>query len=174
MLLTLAAGVWGGASAVASRLCIHESGAPSAPGEHDCCRADIARSNARHPESQEISHDAASEDSTAADQARDAHAGMNCGGADSASTSENSMAASGLRGLSCGECCAGGSGKTPAMAVVVVPEQNKVKRGAGADSTGASDPFAPVAIDISRLAPSQHAPPAPTERRHMLISVFLI
>jgi hypothetical protein len=99
---------------------------------------------------------------------------MNCGGADASSTSELGAVAMGERGLSCAECCAGGSGQTPATAVVVAPEQNKVKRDAGSNSVGARNLFAPAASSVSHLAPSQHAPPAPTERRHVLMGVFLI
>jgi hypothetical protein len=174
MLLTLTAGVWGSALAVASACCTHESAAPSAPDEHDCCRANAGQSNAHHSESQATSHDAAHENSATEDQGQEAHAGMNCCGADVSSPTENAPAAAGQHGLSCAECCAGGSGRTPATAIVVAPEQHKVKRDAGSDSACAGDLFASAPDHVSHFAPTRHAPPAPAERRHVLIGVFLI
>lgn len=98
---------------------------------------------------------------------------MDCAGAED-SESEARLAAFGVRGRSCFECCAGRTNQMPTTAVVSVPEQNKVKRAAAHVSVGAHDLFAPDASGVSHLAPSQHAPPAPHERRHMLIGVFLI
>ncbi|HEX8127810.1 MAG TPA: hypothetical protein VF527_01830 [Pyrinomonadaceae bacterium] len=175
MLLTLTAGVWSSALAVTSASCLHEEGAPAASDEHDCCRADISGSNAEQPAScnalQQTSADASHDTSTASDQADDAHDGMSCA-ASSPATETRPAAVSGL--LSCAECCAGGSGQTPATVAFVTPEQNKVKRAAGSDAAGASDLFPPSPAHVSHLAPTQHAPPSPPERRHILISIFLI
>jgi hypothetical protein len=174
MLLTLTAGVWGSALA-ASAWCMHETSAPSAPDEHDCCRAKLGESNAHHSEAQGTSHDdAVHENSTTEDESHNAHAGMNCDGANASATPEHAPAALVQHGLSCAECCAGGSRQAPATAVFVAPEQNKVKRAAANDSTGAGDLFAHAPIRVSHLAATQHAPPVPPERRHVLISVFLI
>ncbi|HLL16298.1 MAG TPA: hypothetical protein VK388_14630 [Pyrinomonadaceae bacterium] len=170
MLLTFTAVAWG--SAQAAEWCAHEAGAPSASDEHDCCRAKIGGSDAGHSPSQETSHDASHENLTTRNQAEASHAGMNCGRADAASTTETGNSA--FAGLSCAECCAGGSGQTPATAAVVAPEQNKVKRDAGRACARSRDLFAPAALDVSRLAPSQHAPPAPPSHRHILLGVFLI
>jgi hypothetical protein len=182
MLLTLTAGVWGGALAsAASAWCAHEAaGATRATDGHDCCRARIGDSDAHHPESQATAHDASTtrhENSTARQQADEAHAGMNCAaGADTTVATPDTGAASLVaRGLpSCAECCAGGSGQTPAAAFVVAPEAGKVKRDAGVASASARHLFAPASSHVSPLAPSQHAPPAPPGHRHILISVFLI
>jgi hypothetical protein len=171
--LTLTAGVWSSALA-ASAWCMHEASAPSAPDEHDCCRAKIGESNEHHSESQGTSHDASHEKSTTRNQAHESHAGMNCGDVVDSSTHETPAVALSQGGLSCGECCAGGSGRTPTTAVVIVPEQHKVKRDAASDSAGTRDLFAPASARVSHFAPSQHAPPAPPERRHALIGVFLI
>jgi hypothetical protein len=172
MLLTLTAGVWGSALAAASAWCMHEASAPAESDGHDCCRAKIGESNTPHSESTQTSHDASHETSTTQHQAGESHAGMNCGGAKDSSTPEIDAAAFG--GLSCAECCAGGSSKTPATAVFVAPEQNKVKRDASGDSQSARDLFASMTVYVSHLAPSQHAPPSPAARRHVLIGVFLI
>ncbi|MCA1565681.1 MAG: hypothetical protein LC803_08580 [Acidobacteria bacterium] len=175
MLLTLTAGVWGSALAAASAWCMHDASAPAAPDEHDCCRAKIGESNTHHSGSQQTSHDASHENSTTHAQAAESHAGMNCGGAEASATPEIGGASLGAGGLSRAPCCAGGSGKTPATAVVVAPEQNKVKRvEGGACREGASRLFTPVTLDVSHLAPSRHAPPSSPERRHVLISIFLI
>lgn len=174
MFLTLTAGVWGSALAAASAWCMHEAGALAAPDEHDCCRTNIDNRNAHHAESQATPHDAAHENPATGKQSDEAHAGMNCGGADASAMPETAPVAFGQRGLSCAGCCAGGSGHTPATALVVAPEQNKVKRDAGSDSACPGDLFAPVPSYVSHLAHRQHAPPAPPERRHVLIGVFLI
>lgn len=170
MLLTLAAVAWGGAQA--AEWCLHEAGAASASDEHDCCRAKIGGSDRGHSASQGTSHDAPHENSTAQKQAGESHAGMNCGRADAASTPETQAYAFVAHGLSCAECCVDGSGQTPATAAVVAPEQNKIKRDAGRAS--ARDLFAPAALYVSHLAPTQHAPPSPPGHRHILIGVFLI
>ncbi|HZG54496.1 MAG TPA: hypothetical protein VEZ40_20510, partial [Pyrinomonadaceae bacterium] len=104
--------------------------------------------------------------------ARAAHSGMDCADDAAAATPEIRVAARG--GRSCAECCAGGSGQTPATAVVVAPEQTRVKRDAVSESARARHLFAPAPPHLSHLAPSQHAPPAPLERRHLLLGVFLI
>ncbi|HZG52961.1 MAG TPA: hypothetical protein VEZ40_12565, partial [Pyrinomonadaceae bacterium] len=66
MFLTLTAGVWSSAPADAAARCLHdEASAPSAPDEHDCCRAKIGEQNARRTASQDASHDAGHEKSTA-------------------------------------------------------------------------------------------------------------
>lgn len=193
MLLTLTAGVWGSALVAASASCMHEANATEAsgaPGEHDCCRAKVGDSDAHHSQSHDvsqaashdashdISQDAPHETSTAREQAGDSHAGMNCGGADASQERESVAASIGERGLSssCGECCAGGTGQTPATAIVAAaPEQNKVKRAAGSvDSASARELFAHATLHAARLAHTRHAPHAPPERRHMLIGVFLI
>jgi hypothetical protein len=182
MLLTLTTGVWSGAHAAASAWCVHEASAPSAPDEHDCCRAKTGESNAGHGASQRASHDASHEssntrreNSNAREQARAPRAGMNCASAGEASGArENGAAALVRQGLSCAECCAGGSGQTPAAAASVAPEQNKVRRAAGSNSTAARHLFASAPSHVSHLAPTQHAPPAPLERRHILNGVFLI
>lgn len=174
MLLTLTAGVWSSALAAAASAawCMHESSAPAAPDAHDCCRAKIGEPDTQHSESTQTSHDASHETSTTHDQANESHAGMNCGGAKDSSTLEIDAASFG--GLSCADCCAGGSSKTPATAVFVAPEQNKVKRDASGGAERASDLFASTTLYVSHLAPSQHAPPAPAGRRHVLLGVFLI
>ena len=170
MFLTLTAGVWSSALAAASDWCMHERRAPVASDEHDCCRAKIGDPDTHHSGSQETSH----ENSTARTSPDESHAGMNCGGADVSSTPETGVVAMGERGGSCAECCAGGSGQTPATAAVVAPEQNKVRRDAGSDSASARGLFALAPSHVLHLAPSQHAPPATPQRRHVLIGVFLI
>lgn len=174
LLLMLTSGMWSSVvPAAASAWCSHEAGAASASDEHDCCRADIGNSDAHHAESAETPHAAAHERSTTQNQPAEAHAGMNCGGAHASPPPESSPVALVHAEQTCAECCAGGSGQTPATAVVGTPEQNKVKRDAGGDSAGASDLFALSPVHVSPLAPTQHAPPA-AERRHVLISVFRI
>jgi hypothetical protein len=169
MLLTLAAIAWG--SAQAAGWCLHEAGAPSASGEHDCCRAKIGGSDAGHSPSRGASH----ENPTARKQAGESHAGMNCGRGDAAaSTPETQAYAFVAHGLSCAECCVDGSGQAPATAAVVAPEQNKIKRDAGRASARARGLFSPAALYVSHLAPTQHAPPSPPGHRHILIGVFLI
>jgi len=180
LLLTLTAGVWGGALAsAASAWCSHEAGETSdAADAHDCCRARIGNSAAaHHSDPQPAPHDASTtrhERSNARNQIDQSHAGMTCDGAASASTTETDAPALGARGLSCADCCAGGSSETPATAFVVAPEQGKVKRDAASASVGARERNAPAPSHVSHLAPSQHAPPVPPDRRHILISVFLI
>lgn len=171
MLLTLTAVAWGSAL-VADEWCAHEAGAPSASDEHDCCRARIGEPDAGHSPSQETSHDASHENLTTQNQAEASHAGMNCGRANAASTTETEDSAS--AGLSCAECCVGGSGQTPATVLLVAPEQNKVKRDAGRACARSRDLFAPATLDVSHFAPPQHSPPVPHGQRHILISVFLI
>lgn len=173
MLLTLTAGVWTSALAAAARWCAHDANASAvavASDEHDCCIAKVGKSNAHHSESREIPHEATHEPSTTQTQAA-SHDEMNC---DGASDSAHETAVSGQRGLSCLECCAGGSGQTPATPVVVAPEQGKVKRDAANATTFARQLFAPAALCVSHLSPTQHAPPPKEQRRHILISVFLI
>ncbi|HLL71899.1 MAG TPA: hypothetical protein VK363_10725, partial [Pyrinomonadaceae bacterium] len=146
-----------------------------ASDEHDCCIAKVGKSNAHHAESQEIQHEATHEQASTQTQTAAPHAGMDCDGVgDSARDAHAANAAIGERGLSCFECCAGGSGQTPATAVVVAPEQTKVKRDAANATAHMRQLFAPASLDISHLAPSQHAPPHKEQRRHILISVFLI
>lgn len=171
--LTLTAGMWSSALAAAAAWCAHEADAAAAASdEHDCCRAKIGEPDAHHSASPQTSHDAAHKPSTTHGQAGATRAATDCGGAESSSTTEITVAS--LGGRSCVECCAGVPGKTPAPAVFVTPEQGKVKRDAGDNCASASDLFASVTLDVSHLAPSQHAPPAPPGRRHILISVFLI
>lgn len=182
MLLTLTAGVWGNAlAAVISACCMNETSAPvaAAPAsdEHDCCRAKLGESNATHTEATEHAHDA-----TAATTHEDApepqpggsHAGMDCAGTEEAGSDTRATTAFGERVRSCFECCAGRTKQMPTTATFSAPEQNKVKRAAANASAVAHDSFAPASSGVSHLVPSQHAPPAPSERRHMLISVFLI
>jgi len=168
----LTSGVWSSALAAASAWCSHEAGAAS--DEHDCCRADIGDSNAHHAEAADAPHDAAPEHPTTRNQPAEAHAGMNCSGAHASPPPESAPVALVQAGRTCAECCAGGSGQTPATVYVIAPEQNKVKRDAGGDSAGASALFASSLVHVSHLAPTQHAPPVPPERRHILIGVFRI
>ena len=180
MLLTLTAGAWTNALAAAAAWCAHDASALAVTSdEHDCCVAKVGAGNAHHSRSPEISHEATHEQQRTQTQAAASHAEMNCDNAgDSArGTHEEDEAAAAVmasRGLSCFECCAGGSGQTPATAVVVAPEQSKVKRDAANATTHARDLFAPASLNVSHLGPSQHAPPPGEQRRHILISVFLI
>jgi hypothetical protein len=199
LLLTLTAGVWGSALAAASEWCMHAGSAPAASGEHDCCRAKIGAPEAAHPAahddasgraSHDISthdvstHDSSTHDASTHDASRvesntlsrdaAAHAGMNCAEADAAADATPAVRAATAAGLSCTECCAGNSGQTPATPLSVVPEQSKFKRAAESVRAGACGFYAPSPTRFSHLAPTQHAPPAPGERRHILISVFLI
>lgn len=178
MLLTLTAGVWTSALAAAARWCAHEESAPAAvaaaPDEHDCCIARVGKPDAHHAESQEIPHEATHEPATTQTQTPAPHGETNCDGASDPARERHETALSVEGAPSCFECCAGGSGRTPATPVVVAPEQGKVKRAAADATTNARQLFAPAALDISHLAPSQHAPPHKEQRRHILISVFLI
>ncbi|HEV7903756.1 MAG TPA: hypothetical protein VGO96_07945 [Pyrinomonadaceae bacterium] len=187
LLLTLTAGVWGSAIAVAAACCMDDAsasnGAAAAPAsdEHDCCRAKLGESNAPPSQSNEHAHAIAAathEDAHAPKpQADAAHANVDCmGAAESESVAAGAGAAVGFveRGRSCFECCAGRGKQMPTTATTSAPEPNKVKRAAlnGADDARRS--FAPTASGVAHLSPSQHAPPAPGERRHKLINVFLI
>jgi len=175
MFLTLSAGVWSSASAAAFASCMHDASAMPAPDEHDCCRAQIGEPDAPHAAPGETSHgEAAHENSSTDNQAQESHAGTDCAGAAASTARETGVVAMSERGLSCAECCVGGSGQTPATAAVVAPEQNKIKRDAGSASARERDAFPPASSPVSHLAPSQHAPPAHPERRHVLIGVFLI
>ena len=183
MFLTLTAGVWSSAlAAVASSWCMHDMGVSEADvapasGEHDCCRAKLDDANAPHSESSEHAHEAATthENSSSPEpQADGAHAQMDCALTKEPEAGSRSAAAFGERGRSCFECCAGRANQTPATAAISAPEQNKVKRAAANASACANELFVPGAHGVSHLAPSQHAPPVPRERRHVLISVFLI
>jgi hypothetical protein len=171
LLLTLTAGVWG--SALAANSCWHEAGAPVAADEHECCRARIGESNAPHSESPDDSHEATRENSVSQNQVVESHAGMDCDGA-AESVPQVKAPAFGGREFSCVECCANRPRQTPATPTIVAPEPNTVKRAAGHASVNARDLFTPIILDVSHLVPSQHAPPPTAERRHMLISVFLI
>jgi hypothetical protein len=188
LFLTLTAGVWGSAlaAAVAAACCADEMNAhavaPTSPasGEHDCCRAKLGEPNAPLSDSTNHSH-AATRHKAATHyapspepQAADSHAQTDCEGA-KASAHEATVAAFVGRGRSCLECCAGRTGQMPTTATISAPEPNRVKRAAAHVSVAARDLFAPDAHGVSHLAPSQHAPPpASRERRHILISVFLI
>jgi hypothetical protein len=181
LLLTLTAGVWGSAlAAVAAACCLNDASASAdaAPvaDEHDCCRAKLGESNAPHSESNEPSHaEAATHEHALAPEppADDSHAGMDCeAGAEPESGAK--AAAFGESGRSCLECCAGRSNQMPTTATISAPEPNKVKRTTTHAPVGAQDSFAPGAHGVAHLSPSQHAPPAPRERRHKLINVFLI
>jgi len=178
ILLTLTAGVWTSALAAAARWCALSSCAPAAvavaPDEHDCCIAKVGKPDAHHAESPGDSHEATHEPATTQAQTPAPHGEMNCDGASDSVRKTHEAALSVEGGLSCFECCAGGSGRTPATPVVVTPEQGKVKRDAADATTNARQLFAPAAHGISHLAPTQHAPPHKEQRRHILISVFLI
>ncbi|HYO98690.1 MAG TPA: hypothetical protein VER76_00580 [Pyrinomonadaceae bacterium] len=185
MLLTLAAGVWTCAPSADAAPCAHDTDAhasATASDEHDCCLARIGQPDAHHPASPEISHEATHqqsthEQSTLQTQTAASHAGTHCDSArDSARDThgEEAAAAGGDCGRSCFECCAGRSGQTPTTAVVAAPEQGKAKRDAAHATPAARQLFAHASPDISHLAPSQHAPPQNEQRRHILISVFLI
>ena len=185
LLLTLTAGVWSGAlAAVAAACCTSDASAsvvaaPASDG-HDCCRAKLGESNAPPSESTEHAHAVAAthEDEHAPKPHADAaHAGEDCVGAsesESVATTAGTAVAFGERGRSCFECCAGRSRQMPTTATASAPEPNKVKRVAAHASSGARHSFAPGAQGVAHLSPSQHAPPAPGERRHKLINVFLI
>lgn len=179
LLLTLTAGVWGSAlAAVVSACCTNDESASVVPAsdEHDCCRAKIGESNATHADATEHAHDAAAthEDAPAPEpQAKGSHAGMDCEGAVE-TVGEAKAAASGEGARSCLECCAGRSNQMPTTATFSVPEQNRMKRALANLPVVSRDSFAPATSGIAHLAPSQHAPPAPVERRHKLIKVFLI
>jgi hypothetical protein len=184
LLLTLTAGVWSSAlAAVVSACCANETSASAAlapaADEHDCCRAKLGKSNAPHSEHSDStghSPEAATREhaSSPESQTTRAHEGMDCEGAEDRERESKATEAFGERGRSCLECCAGRTGQMPVTATPGAPEQNKVKRAAAHISAAARDSFAPTASGVSHLAPSQHAPPAPRERRHKLISVFLI
>ncbi|HEV2803133.1 MAG TPA: hypothetical protein VGW12_21880 [Pyrinomonadaceae bacterium] len=176
MLLTLTAGVCGGVSLAAYACCAEEAGALAASDEHDCCRANIGydKNSARRPESHTASPDGAHENLNATPlQTRDSHTETNCSGADA--SAERHGAALGRDDLSCGECCAGGSGRTPATVLVAASEGNKTKRDARYVSSDASrDLFAHVPARVSQLAARPHAPPHVPARLHVLHSLFLI
>ncbi len=176
MLLTLTTGVWSSALTVAGGWCRHEASAPVASDEHDCCRARIGESNSQYSESPDNSPGATRGKWASQNQVGGSQAGMD--GSRVAEAAEFVPRAKATSfdecGLSCFECCANRSGKMPVTPTIVAPEPNQVKRVAGAASASAWYSFASTAFDISTLAPSQHAPPPTAERRHMLISVFLI
>ena len=185
LLLALSAGVWGGAfAAVASACCLSAAAGETAPAsdEHDCCRAKIGESNASHTESTGHAHAgtaATREDELAPEpQADGSHAGLDCEAAAASGGGANAVEAKAVcfaeRGHSCLECCAGRGKQMPTTATVSAPEPNKVKRGGAHASSGTHRSFAHGAQDVAHLSPSQHAPPAPGERRHKLINVFLI
>lgn len=197
MLLTLTAGVWANALAAAADWCAHETSAAAVAAatsnEHDCCRARVGEPDAHHAATadDEATHEDASSQTQAAPQAQAApqiqaasqgqsvmaHAAPDCCDARAAYPTLKTRAAAALGGrtaASCAECCAGRTNPTPPTAAFAAPEQSKLKRDAGSDTAQARELFAPPAPDASRFAPKQHAPPAPTERRHILISIFLI
>jgi hypothetical protein len=173
MFLTLTAGVWSSVP-VAAASCPHEASAPDASAGHDCCRANAGEPDTSHFASQGSSHEeAAHVKSNTLSQAHGAPARTHC--ADASAAPEIDAVALGQGGLllsSCADCCAGDAGQTPATAFVAAPEPNKVKRVAGSDAACAL--FARAPSYISHLAPSQHAPPAPPARRHILLGLFLI
>jgi hypothetical protein len=186
IILTLTSGVWSSAlAAVADACCMNEASADAiaatqASDEHDCCVAKIDEPDAPHSESTEQAHEVAATHESASSresQADAAHAWMDCAGAKESSGEAKSAtraAAFDERMRSCFACCAGRSNQMPTNAAFSAPEPNKVKRAAGSVSTGARQLFTPGASCVSHLAPSQHAPPAQRERRHILNSVFLI
>jgi hypothetical protein len=185
IILSLTAGMWSSAlAAVASACCMDETSAPllaAAPSsdEHDCCVVKPGEPDAPHSESIEHAHEAAAtQDSEPPEpQAEAAHAGMDCANSkepSGAGKSEAQAAVFDERGRSCAACCAGGGKQMPTTAAFSAPEPNKVKRAAPNVATRARVLFAPDASGVAHLKPSQHAPPAPRERRHMLNSVFLI
>lgn len=180
LILTLTACVWGSAlAAIASACCSDETSAHAtaapAPDEHDCCRAKLGEPDAPHGEAPDHAHAAAAtheaDEPSPEPQAESPHAGMDCAGA---RVPEDEAKAAAFGERSCLECCAGRSNRTPTTATVCAPEPNKVKRAAPNVSASMHDSFAPVAQGVSHLTPTQHAPPASCERRHILISVFLI
>jgi hypothetical protein len=181
LLLTLTAGVWSGAlAAVVAACCSNDASALAvaapASDEHDCCRAKFDSSNPSHAESTEHAHAVAAthEDAPAPEPQADAsHAKMDCeSAAESESGAESAVFVE--SGRSCFECCAGRTRQMPTTATLGAPEPNKMKRPAAHASVGARHSFAPGAQGVAHLSPSQHAPPAPRERRHKLINVFLI
>jgi hypothetical protein len=184
MLFTLTASVWGSAlAAVVFACCMNEASASNvaapASDEHDCCRAKLGESDAPHAESTEHSPAAAMtthEDASVPEPQTGGahHAGMDCAGAEEPGNEAKASAAFGERGRSCLECCAGRTKQMPTTATFNTPEQNRAKRAAANAHVVSRDSFAPAASGVSHLAPSQHAPPAPVERRHVLNSVFLI
>lgn len=191
MFLTLTAGVWGGALAAfaSTAWCPHdmsasEAGSAPASDEHDCCRARFGDANVPHTESTEHTHDAAAThvDALSQTQANNPHAEMDCAraqgpkseSAEGPGSESKATAAFGEGGRSCFECCAGRGNQTPITATFGAPEQNKIKRDGANAPVNEHDLFAPDAHGVSHLTPSQHAPPIPAGRRHVLISVFLI
>jgi hypothetical protein len=189
LLLTLTASVWGSAlAAVSDACCMNDASAPNdvaaaapASDEHDCCRAKLDGSNAPHSQSNEHAHASVAtthEDAPASKpQAEATHTGMDCmGAAEPESGATVAATAVGFveRGRSCFECCAGRGKQMPTTATTSAPEPNKAKRAALNVADAARHSFAHGAQGVAHLSPSQHAPPAPGERRHKLINVFLI
>ncbi len=76
-------------------------------------------------------------------------------------------------GFACAHCV--GRGDLPA-APAGVRELTAQKSGAGKAAAHATKILAQpaAAIPVSRFAPTQHAPPGPAGRTHLLLSVFLI
>ncbi|HEY0100808.1 MAG TPA: hypothetical protein VGB76_17815 [Pyrinomonadaceae bacterium] len=180
LLLTLTAGVWSSAlAAVVYACCADETSAAStvaalpAPDEHDCCRARFAEPGAPPAEATGHAHEAATHEDelSPAPQVESSHAGMDCANSKEPE-SDARVTAFGER--LCSECCVGRGNQVPTTATFSAPEQNRAKRDAASVYVNARELFAPGTQGVAHLSPSQHAPPASRERRHILISVFLI
>lgn len=149
-LLALLVGGWG--SVFAAAFCPHM--AATAAEDHSCCLAKIESAGEHHSNNHQATHGAKTEQTSAACHLH----------GDAAALSP--VAAT------CAHCV--GQNELPATPASV-RELTLQKRGAGKMIGQAVTPLAlPLAVSIQPFAPTQHAPPAPAGRKHLLLSVFLI
>lgn len=149
-LLALLLGGWG--EAFAAALCPH-----AMSEDHACCREKIERVPAKH-------HSGSHHQTTqGAKHEHRTHASHHRG------TQATLVRAA---GSSCAHCM--GQRDLP-TAPAGVRELTAQKSGAGKLAAHTTKILAqPAIVAISRFAPTQHAPPGPAGRTHLLLSVFLI
>ena len=162
LLLALLTGGWG--SVLAAAFCVHDATAqPLAVAEgHECCRARLE---------QPVEHCATEK------SAHDAHEAMAT--EEMAETpqpaAEQAASVAFAFGQNEGAClhCASHNGLPQAIASAREPEQKK--RDASAVTTSVTKTLAPLIATFTRPLPKgRGAPPGNTDRRHLLLSVFVI
>ena len=143
---------WG--EAMASVLCPHAAGL-----DHACCPEKTESAPAENHHSGSHQRPASGAESERREQSSHHRAAGNAAGR--------------VAGSDCAHCV--GRGELPA-APAGVRELTAQKSGAGKAVAHATKILAqPVAAaPVSRFAPTQHAPPGPAGRTHLLLSVFLI
>lgn len=147
-LLALLVGGWG--SVVAAAFCPHMAANQAQAEDHSCCLAKREGVGANHSSSHHhATHGAKKKQASAASHLH-----------------HDSVAGT------CEHCV--GQNEFPAT-TASARELTSQKRDAGKMIAQSVMPLAlPVAVSLSRFAPTQHAPPKPAFRKHLLLSVFLI